>query len=136
MQTEILLRMAEEAELFHAPDGRAYADIPVNGGRRTLEISEGGFSDWLRSRCVKETGDAPCPEALRSAVRTLAAAAQQEGPQYEVHIRVAEHEGPYYLDLANDEGSVVKFNSEGWEVGRSAPVEIRAAARHAAAAGA
>jgi hypothetical protein len=124
VQTEILLRMAEEAELFHTPDGRAYADILVNGGRRTLEISEGGFSDWLRSRWFKETRNAPCPEALRSAIRTLAAAAQQEGPQYEVHIRVAEHEGSYYLDLANDAGYVVKFNSDGWQVVRSAPVRF------------
>ena len=86
----------------------------MNGGRRTLEVSDqGGFGDWLRSRCFKENRNAPCPEALRSAVRTLAAAAQQEGPQYDVHVRVAEHEGSYYLDLANDEGYVVKFNSEG-----------------------
>ena len=124
VQTELLVRLAEEAEFFHTPDGRAFADVQVNGGRRTLEISDqGGFGDWLRSRCYKETRNAPCPEALRSAARTLAAAAQQEGPQYDVHNRVAEHEGSYYLDLATDEGHVVKFNSEGWEAGRSAPVD-------------
>jgi hypothetical protein len=124
-QTEILLRLAAEAEFFHAPDGRAYADIPVNGGRRTFEISDqGGFGDWLRNLWFKETRNAPCQEALRSAVRTLAAVAQQEGAQYEVHIRVAKHEGSYYWDLVNDEGYVVKFNSEGWEVGRSAPVRF------------
>jgi hypothetical protein len=135
VQTEILLRLAEDAELFHTPDGRAYADIPVNSGRRTFEISDqGGFGDWLRNGWFRETRNAPCQEALRSTVRTLAATAQQEGPQHAVHIRVAEHEGSYYLDLANDEGGVVKFNGEGWEVGRSAP--ICAAARHAAAAGA
>ena len=125
VQTEILLRLAEDAELFHTPDGRAYADIPVNSGRRTFEISDqGGFGDWLRNGWFRETRNAPCQEALRSAVRTLAATAQQEGPQHAVHIRVAEHEGSYYLDLANDEGHVAKFNSEGWEVGRSAPVRF------------
>jgi hypothetical protein len=125
VQTEMLLRLAEDAELFHTPDGRAYADIPVSGGRRTFEVSDqGGFGDWLRNRWFKETRNAPCQEALRSAARTLAAVAQQERPQHAVHIRVAAHEGCYYLNLADEAGCVVKFSNEGWEVARSAPVRF------------
>lgn len=124
-QTEILLRLAEDAELFHTPDGRAYADIPVSSGRRTFEISDqGGCGDWLRNLWFKETRNAPCQEALRSAVRTLAAVAQQEGPQHAVHIRVGAHDGCYYLDLADDAGYLVKFSNEGWEVASSAPVRF------------
>ena len=63
-QTELLLRLAEEAELFHTPDRRPYADIQINGGRKTLEIVDrGGLGDWLRERLFQETeGGVPCPE--------------------------------------------------------------------------
>ncbi len=104
-QAEMLIGLAEECELFHTPDGTPYADVQVNGHRRTFEISEdGGFGDWLRHRWFQDTRNAPSPEALKSALRSIAAMAQQEGPEREVYVRVAKHEGAFYWDLANDEG--------------------------------
>jgi DNA primase len=34
-QADLLLELAQDAELFHAPDGTGYADIQVNGHRET-----------------------------------------------------------------------------------------------------
>jgi hypothetical protein len=85
-QTELLLRLAEEAELFHTPDRRPYADIQIKGGRKTLEIVDrGGLGDWPRERWFQETeGGVPCPESLKAALRTIAARAQYKGAQHEV----------------------------------------------------
>jgi len=44
-QAEILIGVAEEADLFHTSDGTPYADVQVTGHRRTFEISEdSGFA--------------------------------------------------------------------------------------------
>ena len=123
-QTELLLQLGKEAELFHTPDGRAFAQVDADGGRRTFEISDQDFGDWLRHRWYQETQNAPSPEALRAALRTLVAIAHRGGPEYEVHVRVAAHEGCYYLDLANEDGYVVKMSSDGWETVRSSPVRF------------
>jgi hypothetical protein len=125
-QAEVLISFAEEAELFHTPDGTPYADVKINGHRRTFEISEDdGFGDWLRHRWFQETRNAPTPEALKSALRSMAAMAQQEGPEREVYVRVARHEGAFYWDLANDEGQAVKIGPAGWEVIKDPPVRFR-----------
>jgi hypothetical protein len=125
-QTELLLRLAEEAELFHTPDRRPYADIHVNGGRKTLEITDrGGLGDLLRERWFEATeGGVPCPESLKAALRTIAARAQYRGAQHEVHVRVAAHEGSYYLDSANDDGHVVQIDHQEWKVIRCSPVRF------------
>jgi hypothetical protein len=124
-QAEILIGVAEEADLFHTPDGAPYADVQVTGHRRTFEISEdSGFADWLRHRWFQETRNAPSPEALKSALRSIAAMAQQEGPKREVYVRVAKHEGAFYLDLANDEGQAVKIGPAGWEIIQDPPVRF------------
>jgi hypothetical protein len=119
-QAEMLIGLAEECELFHTPDGTPYADVQINGHRRTVEISEdGGFGDSLRHRWFQETRNAPSPEALKSALRSIAAMAQQEGPEREVYVRVAKHEGAFYLDLANDEGQAVKIRRRGGKSSRT-----------------
>jgi hypothetical protein len=125
-QAEMLIGLAEEADLFHTPDGTPYADVQVNGHRRTFELSEdGGFGDWLRHRWFQATRNAPRPEALKSALRSLAAMAQQEGPEREVYVRVAKHEGAFYLDLANEEGQAIKISAAGWDVIKDPPVRFR-----------
>jgi hypothetical protein len=125
-QAEMLIGLAEEAELFHTPDGTPYADVQVTGHRRTFEISEdSGFADWLRHRWFQATRNAPSPEALKSALRSIAAMAQQEGPKHEVYVRVAKYEGAFYLDLANDEGQAVKIGPAGWAVVKDPPVRFR-----------
>ena len=122
---DALVRFAEEADLFHTPDGKPYADVHVKGARRTLEITDqGGFGDWLQERWFEETDTAPCPEALRAAIRTIAARARYAGAVREVYVRVAAHEGSYYLDLANADGHVVQINQQDWNVIRSSPVRF------------
>src|SRR5262249_16612273 len=45
-QAAILIDIAAAAELFHDPDGTAYADIDVNGHRETWPIRSKSFKRW------------------------------------------------------------------------------------------
>ena len=49
-QADILIELAETAELFHAPDGTGFADLVINGHRETWPIRAKGFRRWLARR--------------------------------------------------------------------------------------
>ena len=55
-QSDILIDLAGEADLFHAPDGTGYADVSVEGHRETWPIRSKGFRRWLTRRYYLETG--------------------------------------------------------------------------------
>jgi hypothetical protein len=61
--------------------------------------------------------------AFKDAVETLEALAF-EGPDLPVSVRLAEHEGAIYLDLANEEWQVVAITPEGWRIVQDPPVRF------------
>ena len=46
-QADILMDLAQSAELFHAPDGTGFADLDIQGHRETWPIRGKGFRRWL-----------------------------------------------------------------------------------------
>ena len=55
----------------------------------------------------------------------MEARAQFDGPERLVHLRVAEHEGALYLDLADDHWRAVEATPAGWQVISAPPVRFR-----------
>jgi hypothetical protein len=88
-QADILIELAQEAELFHAPDGTGFADLNINGHRETWPIRAKGFRRWLARRFYQETGGAPSSEALQSALNVIEARAHFDAPERIVYIRVS-----------------------------------------------
>ena len=111
--------------LFHTPTGAAFADILVNNHRETWPIRSTRFRNWLRRCHYEATGEAASAAALRSALDLYEARAQFEGPQRAVHIRIAEHAGYLYLDLADEHWRAVEIGPDGWQVIASPPVRFR-----------
>jgi hypothetical protein len=118
----MLVAMAEAdegVELFHGPgssDATAYATIPVNGHCETWPLKSQAFRQWL-SRLFYTTQDVvPGGQAVADAVNTLVGKALFEGEERQVHVRVAEHDGDLWLDLADAEGRAVRITKSGWEV--------------------
>jgi len=114
--------------LFHDPNGTAFADLAIDGHRETWPIRSRQFRHWLRRRYYEETGSAARTETVRLAVDLLEARAQFDAPERTVHVRVAEHDGRTYLDLADKDWRAVQIGSEGWQVIASPPVRFRRAA--------
>ena len=79
-QSDVLIDLAGEADLFHAPDGTGYADVNVEGHRETWPIRSKGFRRWLTRRYYLETDSAPNAEALNAALSVLEAQATVDGP--------------------------------------------------------
>ena len=77
----------------------------------------------LRRQFRKDHGRAAKPaeiEALREAM--VDEHSLSTGGTREVFRRVAEHEGKFYLDLANDAREVVEIDREGWQIVTDPPV--------------
>src|SRR5262249_42269387 len=121
----MLMVLAASAELFHTPTGTAYADITVAAHRETWPVRSQRFRAWLRRRYYEATGDAPSPADFSDALNLLEARAQFDGPEREVHVRLAEHAGKIYLDLADSRWRSVEIGPAGWQVVERPPVRFR-----------
>jgi hypothetical protein len=113
-QADVLIGLAAEAGLFHAPDGTGYADFQVGGHRETWPIRSRGFKRWLARRFFEATAGAPSSEALQSALNVIEARAHFDGPRMSVHVRVAGRDGRLYLDLADDAWRAVEIDDRGY----------------------
>lgn len=127
-QADLLIELAQEAELFHCPDAIAFADLMVNGHRETWPVRSKGFRRWLARRFFEATSGAPNSEALQSALNVLEAKAHFDGPEREVHIRIGVLDDKLYLDLGDEAWRAVEIDSDGWRVVDEPPVRFRRAA--------
>jgi hypothetical protein len=126
-QADILIGLAQTADLFHAPDGTGFADLGINGHRETWPIRAKGFRRWLARRFFEETQGAPSSEALQSALNVIEAKAHFDAPERVVHVRVGGLEGKLYLDLGDEAWRAVEIDATGWRVIDNPPVRFRRA---------
>ena len=102
--------VAEAVELFHDPGGIAYATIPIGDHRETWPLHSKGFRQWMARRYHEQHGKTPNAQALVDATNVLAGKAIFDGPEYRVHLRLAEHEGVIYLDLCNERWEAIAID--------------------------
>src|SRR5215472_16313765 len=121
----MLVDIALYEELFHTAAGTAFAELLVDGHRETWPIRSKRFRGWLRRRYYQATGCAASAAEIRSALDLFEARAQFDGPERTVHIRIAEHAGHIYLDLAVEQWRTVAIGPDGWRVIECPPVRFR-----------
>ena len=124
-QAQHLLEMASDIDLFHTPKGRAFATFERNGTWRTAAISSSLIADHLRQLFYDAEDRPPSSQALQDAKEVLRARALFDGPEREVHVRVAGHADRIYIDLTNDKWEVVEIDASGWRVISSAEAPVR-----------
>ncbi len=127
-QADILIDLAQAAELFHAPDGTGFADLDINRHRETWPIRAKGFRRWLARRFFEATQGAPSSEALQSALNVIEAKAHFDAPERTVYIRVGGLDDRLYLDLCDATWRAVEIDATGWRVIDNPPVRFRRAA--------
>ncbi len=124
-QSTLLVELAAVTELFHTPDGKAFATIPVGDHPETHALRSRAFRVWLARRFYLEEGKSPGSQAIQSAVDVLEGQALHDGPAIPVYTRLAELDGKIYLDLANESWEVVEIGPEGWHIHAGSPVKFR-----------
>ncbi len=125
-QAEILVNLADQATLFHTPDGETgYAICEVDGHAETWPLRSKGFKRWLLQQFYKKEGKPPGAQAVADALGTLEARAHYDGSEFPVYVRLAEHHGNIYLDLADEQWRAVEITPDGWRVVVDVPVRFR-----------
>ncbi len=112
-------------ELFHTATGATFADIIIDNHRETWAIRSKRFRTWLRRCYYRATGAAPSAAEIRTTLDLLEARAQFDAPERVVNIRVGEHAGRLYLDLADEHWRAVEIGPDGWRVLGCPPVRFR-----------
>lgn len=111
------------AELFHDLNAEVYAqDFTTHETRR---LDSRAFKDWLVANFYKLTGKSPRDQSVREALVTLGGLARHTGICHEVNVRVALHEGKYYLDLAEPgQSRAICIQTGDWHIISEPPVRF------------
>ena len=114
------------ADLWHDPDGEPYIDVRgEHGERRTLRVRSRSCRTWLSGLLYTAEQKAIGGNAASDAIDVLAAMAVHDGRERPVHVRVAEHDGAIYLDLADDSWRAVCVTANGWDIVSEPPMRFR-----------
>lgn len=124
-QAKKLLKIGLGAELFHTPEGEAYATIEINGHKENWALRSKGFKTWISKSYFDKTKTSPSAQALQDALTTFEGKAQFEGKEAQVNLRVAKADGKVYIDLADKNWRVIEIDCDGWRVLSDPPVKFR-----------
>ena len=119
---ELVAIARNQCQLKHDADRSAIAIIPMPSRQEIWRVYSTGYEEWLRSTFwrAKEAGVADT--TMKAALATLAAAGINDGDEIEVHIRAAQDDSGYLIDLCDDRWRVVHVTSHGWQVLDHSPV--------------
>ena len=127
-------------QLFHDPNGVAYADPIIGGHRETWLVKSKEFRSALighlrrlHDRLVSE--QSILAFEIKAAMTKRAVNAQIDDFETRaigstsavrtVCVRVAEHEGSIYIDLCNPNWEAIRVNAGGWYIIADPPVRFR-----------
>ena len=113
-QAECLLRLAEDATLFHDPAGRTYAVVRVDGRSEVQEIASTGFRRWLKRMYYDEQGRPPSAQAFQDALGVIDSRATFDGEEQPVYVRIAASGAKVYIDLGDVTRRAVEVDATGW----------------------
>jgi hypothetical protein len=125
----LIALVTSQSELIYDPhDGQAYVSTSFDGVTRTLAIGSKDFTVGLSYLYYKSTqaaggrGLSASELQIKQACFALAGMAQFEGTQARVNLRVAKHNGGYYIDLCDDRRRVIEVLPTGWRILDKSPV--------------
>ncbi|MHB1507974.1 MAG: hypothetical protein ACYCST_07140 [Acidimicrobiales bacterium] len=110
-----------QAEFFADELGKPWLHISLSGGGsqthwETIRIDSRLFPGWLGGRFYKEHGKTIPDRTKKEIAETIAAHAIYERPQRDVSLRIAGADGKIYLDLADEQRTVVEISCGRWRV--------------------
>jgi hypothetical protein len=126
-QATVLVGLAQHAgaKLWNSTDEDAYATIPVRDHHEHHPVRNRPFRRWLARLYHQVNQSAPGGQAIQDAIGVLEGKALFDGDTYRTWVRVAEHEGAIFVDLANDKWQCIQIDLTGWRLVDEPPVRFR-----------
>jgi hypothetical protein len=120
-----LVALAAQIELFHDRKQVAYGAVVIDDHRETWRLRSASFKGWLAHGFHVKHGKVASDGAVSAALNALEGRALLEGPERDVHVRIAEHDGKVYLDLGGASWTAVEIDGDGWRLVTDPPVYFR-----------
>ena len=108
--------MNKSATFFHTPGKEPYAMIWKGDHFEVWSVHSKDFELWIRYLYYQHTQSAMKKPDLATAIQEAEANALFVGPEMEVGLRIAQHEGAFYLDIGNARWEQVEITPDGWRV--------------------
>ncbi|NQT40030.1 MAG: hypothetical protein HQ581_21235, partial [Planctomycetes bacterium] len=121
----VALVVRQGPQLWHTPEGIGHITVPAGGHAENWPLRSAGFRRWLQREFFVKTEAAVNAQAMQDAIGVLEGKAIFDGQQHDAHMRVAEHWGSIYIDLADPDWRVVEIDARGWRVLAKSPVKFR-----------
>ena len=108
-----LIDIALAAELFHDSNGRTYATYRANPQyQETWALQSSEFKAHLHRIFYTDTDRTPADGIVQQALCTLQGKALHDGPERNVHVRLAEHEGSIWYDLCTPDWQIAHITTD------------------------
>lgn len=124
-QSQLLVECAADVELFHTPEGEAFASLLIDDHREVWPLKSRGCRRWFIRTFYRMAGKPPGSQALQDALSVLEAKAQFDSPVSQVFSRVGPFGDAIYIDLGNEQWEAVEITAMDWQVVRNPPVKFR-----------
>ncbi|MHB1529371.1 MAG: hypothetical protein ACYCXT_08110 [Acidiferrobacteraceae bacterium] len=124
LATELADLAASRCELWHDPDGAAYASYSVDGHKEHWRIESRGFRDWLAWLAHSELHAAPASEVVKSVCTVLSGRGKFDGEELEPHMRAAHDDLGHWIDLGDTGWRAIMVTASGWRVVENPPVKF------------
>ena len=111
------------AELWHSADGEGWATITVDGHQEHHRVGGQAFRRWAQWLFYAEQKTS-IGQGLRDAIGVIEGLGVHDGPEHPLALRVAEHEGALYLDLADRGWRAIEISGGSWRVITDPPVRF------------
>jgi hypothetical protein len=112
----ILVGLARASDLWHAPDGDAYATVDMGDHRESWRLASNEYRRWLARLGWQKTGRAAGDSAIRAAIITLSGIAVHDSPSHAAHVRVAGDGDRVWLDLVDERWRAIEIDRNGWRI--------------------
>lgn len=122
----ILVALAKQLYTFGTTTEKEPYALPVGNEPQIprMVAGRGALRNELAAAYYKASGVAPGQQSLVDALAVLHGETLSLEPT-RLHMRVAEHDGAYYLDMGDDTGRSIRIAREGWVVVDDAPILFR-----------
>ncbi len=118
-KSDKLMKLIEKAEgvvFFKDQYDEAYVRIPFKKTHVNVPIFSHYFDDFVRYTAYKAELGGVSEVLLKEIAGALSARARFDGLQHTIHYRVARVRDTFVYDLANDIGTVVEVDKDGWRL--------------------
>jgi len=112
----IALALTSGIEFFHDPEQHGWASVRVDQHWENYPLRSRAFYLFLLRIFYRDTSESPGGRAIRAVLEIFEARALFDGPECQVHLRVAHHDGKLYVDLCDRAWRAIEIDIEGWRI--------------------